>query len=208
MPRVPVFLNVPEVDKRRVFCSSVFARQIQFFESLITVARAGWPSAGMVLDRAILEALFSLGAATKSVDILELLCEEDDEFQRMRALHGLWKTDTARQQFVTEPTIPRDPRLSVFRLAEAAGLESRYRQLYPVLSIEAHVKPRSLDPMHSIGPDGHLRLSFGRTDSHTVFNIGVGIRLLDDSLRFLGEAFDRCLQFEEGWIDILQRYES
>lgn len=129
------------------YSAVLFARTLATTQASVLLLETGLISQARILLRSALETFFSLVAISKDVSVVDKLIEGHAAEQGRAARNvRLWKDDTLRMiaktgmASVNLELIRNDSAtsLSVFDLAQKAGLEDWYRTVYMVFSWSVH----------------------------------------------------------------------
>jgi hypothetical protein len=138
-------LHINNRDSRRLFASSLLARSFQLHLACLHTIERGLDAPADVLLRALLEAVFTLGAIARRPDTLERYISADRS-ARLKLLHAIRATKspdlaaakaaaTDRMKAELEATVASSlPPLDIEELARRAGLHDWYVTIYRVLT--------------------------------------------------------------------------
>jgi hypothetical protein len=146
-------------DGQRVLSAVLYRRILSTFEAVIVVAERGMHTEGMVLRRAMLEALFVLGAIWQQPDLVRTYVQNDQHRRRdvymnlrktsreSRERVSAWIADHELDEQIAELTkATKGVRyLSVEQFSQAALLHDLYLTDYSMLSAAAHHVARDLE---------------------------------------------------------------
>jgi hypothetical protein len=145
--------SVHDGDLREMLVSSLFARSLEHFNSVIHNSETGWLAPTQVALRALIESVFTLRAVATNDDVRERYLLEDD-VQRLAMLRKLERAETPALRKHLDPDLKQKleetvagNKIGALRtefLAEKAGLLEWYLVVYSCLTGPAHSKIRDL----------------------------------------------------------------
>ena len=163
-------LSVPRGDERLLLAALLFRRVAGAFEAVLALAERGMHTEGLSARRALLEALFVLGAICNQPELVHVYLKNDehrrrDIFKKIKKL-----SPTLRKALAPEltPTIV-DEQLTVLeasakgatymgpeQFAQAAKLYDVYLTDYSFLSEAAHHAAKDLERQIAVDQDGDV----------------------------------------------------
>lgn len=158
-------------DGQQVLSAVLFARTLTTFEAVLLVVERGMHTEGMVLRRAMLEALFVLGAIWQQ-PLLVSTYVQNDQHRRRDVYVNLRKTSSDYRKtagaWISDEELDRNIRelaqatkgiryLSVEQFSQAAKLHDLYLTDYSLLSEAAHHVARDLERHVVVGVDDKIQ---------------------------------------------------
>lgn len=166
VPRIAPNVN----DGQQVLSAVLYRRILSAFEGVLLLAERGMHTEGLVLRRAMLEALFVLGAIYRQPNLVFTYVQNDQHRRRdiyknlrktsseSRRRLSAWITDEELNKTINELTQATKglTYLSVEQFAQAAKLHDIYLTDYCVLSEAAHHVARDLERQITIGQNDEI----------------------------------------------------
>ena len=167
--RVLAGLEIHKDSHQEILTSALFTRSIELFQASIVVLERGMASAGQVVLRAQLEALFTLAALAKDEATVSHYIDNDKRLRlaiarklrdssspELKPLKGQYLENLHKdlQEAVEDQGITR---LSVEELAKIGGFHDWYVTLYASFSSPAHSDARAMERYVETGPQGDIQ---------------------------------------------------
>ena len=157
-------------DGQHVLGAVLYRRILSAFEGVLLFAERGMHTEGLILRRAMLEALFVLGAMWQQPDLVRTYVRNDQHRRRdiyknlkqsspeSRRRVSAWITDEELDKAISELTQATKgvTYLSVEQFAMAARLHDAYLSDYCLLSETAHHVVRDLERQVTVGRDHEI----------------------------------------------------
>lgn len=166
-------LEMHEDSLKEIVSASLWARCLEHYQAVITLAELGLIAPAQVALRAQGETMFTLRAIANDEAVLTAYLAEDD-LHRLRLLRKAKRVQDPRLRVVDsefEAELEAAVRKSGARplgtedLAKTAGLHDWYLVVYALLTGPAHTKIRDLEAYIREHPGGILEFAFQRSDA-------------------------------------------
>lgn len=209
--------QVREDNLREIVVSSLLARSLEHYASVIRNAESGWPAPTQVALRALIESVFTLRAVANDSEVLQRYLAEDD-YQRLALLKKLERTTTLALRKHYDADLKAELEEKIARtstsmaslrtdvLAEKAGLLEWYLVVYATLTGPAHSKIRDLQRYVQSSAPEPLSLSLAPSEDDTLGLLSTAGNALLFAVETFQAVFD--LSIEENVEDLRRLFQK
>ncbi len=181
VPRIAPDIN----NGQQVLSAVLYRRILSAFEGVLLLAERGMHTEGLVLRRAMLEALFVLGAIWQQPNLVRTYVQNDQHRRRdiyknlrktspeSRRQASAWITDEELDKTIGDLTQATKGLnyLSVEQFAQAAKLHDIYLTDYCLLSEAAHHVARDLERQVTVGQNDEIESIIWGPERETPFKL-------------------------------------